>query len=312
MQLDNDTLGQLRSLQLFQNVPFELIEPYLRQSEEWRIRAGEILLAPDTRNTHIFGILNGCLAVHLNTIHSAPLATLEPGECIGEVSIIDGRHPSAYVVASEDSRLLAMTEHIFWSLVDKVPAVNHNLLRILCQRMRHDGTVIIDKEQHANIDALTGLSNRRGLEQSFTRERQRCISEGQPLCLIMVDIDYFKRFNDQYGHLAGDKALGAVAHLLREHMRTGDIVARFGGEEFSILLPETGLQKATSIAERVRQIISETAIDIAESNNVTVTISLGVTQMQAGEPLETLMANADAALYEAKRQGRNRVCQYQA
>ena len=307
--LDATNQHWLQSLQLFQEVELETLKPHLKLCEEWRIDSGTVLLSPDQRNTRLYGVLSGQLAVHLNTIESLPLTTVEPGECLGEISIIDGYHPSAYVVASESSRLLTIPADVFWRLIDAVPAVNHNLLRIICQRMRHGRAVLIDREKHANIDAMTGLSNRRGLEQGFGRILERCLAKNEPTCLIMADIDHFKKINDQYGHLVGDRVLVLVAQLLRETMRTIDKVARYGGEEFAIMLPDTDLQEATAIAERARAVISNAAITIAESDSlVSVTLSLGVAQMYADESLDALLAKADKALYQAKKLGRNRVC----
>ena len=307
--LEETTRPLLASLQLFENIDLEALEPYLQQCEEWIIDAGTILLSPDQQNTRLFGVLSGQLAVYLNTIDSLPLTTVESGECLGEISIIDGYHPSAYVVASETSRLLTIPAEVFWRLIDTLPAVNRNLLRIICQRLRHGRAVLIDREKHANIDAMTGLSNRRGLEQGFNRIWERCLSKGEQTCIIMADIDHFKKINDRYGHLVGDRVLVLVAQLLRETMRTIDKVARYGGEEFAIMLPDTDLQEATAIAERARAVISNAAITVAESDSlVSVTLSLGVAQMSGGEALDTLMAKADKALYQAKKLGRNRVC----
>ena len=127
----------------------------------------------------------------------------------------------------------------------------------------------------------------------------------------MADIDNFKQLNDCYGHLAGDHTLQTVARILRENIRPGDSVARFGGEEFAIILPNTKLETALFIAERIRHAVSMATLDKNERKPrppITVNISLGVAQMHAGEPLETLIMDADAALYRAKREGRNRVC----
>ena len=304
-----DTRQLLSAVHLFKGVPLDDLEPYLHRCEEWHINEGTVLLSPSEKNNSLFSVLNGRLAVHLNSLDTFPLATVERGECLGEISIIDGYHPSGFVVASEPSRLLRMSEAIFWELIEAVPKVNRNLLRILCDRMRHGRSVLIDKEKHVNIDALTGLTNRRGLEQSFAMVHQRCIEKQQSVCLIMADIDHFKKINDQHGHMVGDRVIALVAQLLRENMRTIDKVARYGGEEFAVILPDTELQEATAMAERVRAIISNAAIRVNDSDSlVSVTLSLGVAQMQAGESLDILIANADKTLYQAKNLGRNRVC----
>ena len=130
----------------------------------------------------------------------------------------------------------------------------------------------------------------------------------QPVSLIMIDIDNFKRFNEQFGHVAGDRALSAVASILRHQFRPRDLLVRFGGDEFAILLPEVGEDKAVSIANRVRQAVSG---DTGESDDsliqIPIRISMGVAEHEHGKTLPSLLRAADAALYRAKHAGRNTV-----
>jgi diguanylate cyclase (GGDEF)-like protein len=154
------------------------------------------------------------------------------------------------------------------------------------------------------IDPLTGVGNRRRLEQALVTEISRASRTGTRLCAIMADLDHFKRVNDTYGHVAGDRVLTAFGDLLRRHTRAIDIVARFGGEEFVVLLPNTDLQNAIAIADRIRESLAACAI---ESLPNPVTASFGVAEMAPDEPGSGLLRRADAALYEAKHSGRNRV-----
>ncbi len=301
----------LSSLQLFKDVPLEPLQACLEQCEERHVAAGDILLAPNRRNAHVFILLSGRLSVHLDSLDSSSLTTLGPGECVGELSILDKKFPSAYVMALGDVRLLTIKEQTLWEMIDISHGVARNLLYIMCQRMRQGNTAIIDSNRNAQIDALTRLPNRRGLNQMLKSQQRRCQIEGLPLCLIMVDIDYFKRFNDRYGHLKGDKSLYMVAQSIRRHARSKDIVARYGGEEFSIVLPDTEFQEAVGVAETVRVGVSMTRVNIEETEQpLSVTVSLGVAKLQTDESIETLIAHADAALYRAKKKGRNCVCQW--
>ena len=160
-------------------------------------------------------------------------------------------------------------------------------------------------------DELTGLANRRHLETVLDAEWRRCSRTSQPLSLILLDVDHFKDYNDEYGHLAGDRCLQRVAQALAERcLRAGDLVARFGGEEFLIVLPGTDRDNAILMAERLRDGVQALAISHAPSAPFpVVTISAGVGSMLPREGLSSddLLAGADAALYTAKRQGRNRV-----
>jgi len=170
--------------------------------------------------------------------------------------------------------------------------------------------------RHVSIqDSLTGIANRRHFDDSLKQEWRRALRARRPLALILFDIDYFKQYNDVYGHQAGDECLRAVAgNLARHARRPGDWVARFGGEEFAVVLSETDARGAVHLAEQMRAAIDALAIPHSGSAvGRTVSISAGVASMvpesATGEPDE-LVQWADAALYDAKRQGRNRVVSY--
>jgi two-component system cell cycle response regulator len=171
---------------------------------------------------------------------------------------------------------------------------------------------------HLSItDGLTGLFNARHLYERLETEITRSKRYGHPLSLFMLDIDYFKKFNDSYGHLSGDEALRMVAQVLRENSRETDTVARYGGEEFCVILPETDDQSAEIIAERVRKAMESRPVIIdpkeAEGDKaaVNLTVSIGIAQMHSGLNFaEELVRLADKALYQAKREGRNTVRTY--
>jgi two-component system, cell cycle response regulator len=153
-------------------------------------------------------------------------------------------------------------------------------------------------------DPLTGVGNRRRLEQALAQEISRAERTGGTLCAFMTDLDHFKRVNDTYGHEAGDKVLTAFSDLLRRCTRATDIVARFGGEEFVALMPSTDLTQALAIAERIREAFAALQV---EPLSDPATASFGVAELAAGEQGHALMRRADSALYAAKQSGRNRV-----
>jgi diguanylate cyclase len=158
-----------------------------------------------------------------------------------------------------------------------------------------------------STDALTQVANRRGLAQAFEREQSRAGREAGPLAVGLIDIDNFKRLNDSLGHAAGDVALKALATQVRDALRPADHVARFGGEEFVVLLPGTALDEAQEVLTRVQRSLSM-ALFMHEGREVFVTFSAGVTAWRAGESLDAAIERADAGLYEAKRTGKNRTC----
>jgi len=159
-------------------------------------------------------------------------------------------------------------------------------------------------------DPLTGLANRRKWAHRLEDEWERSRRHGRPLSVVMADLDHFKRINDEHGHAAGDRVLRAVADVLGNGVRGPDTVARLGGEEFGILLPETDDQEAAAAAERLRRAVAE--LEIADLPGLEVRLSLGVASVGDAAPrpeaADDLLAAADRALYRAKDQGRNRVC----
>jgi two-component system cell cycle response regulator len=161
----------------------------------------------------------------------------------------------------------------------------------------------------AVTDPLTGLYNRRYLESHFERICGRLKDEGKAISLLMLDIDHFKKVNDTYGHDAGDQVLHSVAKKVVSNLRGFDTAVRFGGEEFVILLPDAPLSAAVNTAERLCNSIAATPVAVPNgAAPISITASLGVATMMAGEELlEQLLHRADAALYQAKESGRNRV-----
>ncbi|HCI6771982.1 TPA: GGDEF domain-containing protein [Klebsiella quasipneumoniae subsp. similipneumoniae] len=158
-------------------------------------------------------------------------------------------------------------------------------------------------ESIANQDALTGTANRRALNAYLAEIWQ----QNTPLSLMMIDVDYFKRYNDRYGHQAGDECLSSVAQVLKMAVRAeDDLVARYGGEEFVVALPRVPLVHATAIAERIQQKIHEAALPHEASEVASVvTVSIGIVDSDGTVPMDTLIARADSALYQAKNKGRN-------
>jgi len=158
--------------------------------------------------------------------------------------------------------------------------------------------------QLATTDQLTGLGNRHLFFELAARYLARAEREGRAMCLLIADVDYFKRVNDQHGHATGDKVLRAVGDVLRESSRKGDLAARFGGEEFVLLLPNCSAEDALVKAEKIRK-----ECEHLDAEGVRLTVSIGVACFDPGDPesLDSLFSRADKALYDAKRQGRNRV-----
>jgi diguanylate cyclase len=187
----------------------------------------------------------------------------------------------------------------------------------LALRMRHSAEKIeglertLDKaRREATLDSLTGIANRRSFDLDINELAAAAMNTGDDLCLIILDVDHFKKFNDTWGHQTGDEVLKLVAATVQQNVRGQDRAARYGGEEFAVILPCTPLEGAATVGENIRQAM-ETQQFVARESQKTIsgiTISLGVACYEPGEPLLDWIGRADNALYQAKHGGRNRVC----
>jgi diguanylate cyclase (GGDEF)-like protein len=301
----------LESIALFRGIGPEVLSDLLPQCARVDVREGDVLLSPQRPNRCVYVVLSGRLSVHLGALDTPRIADLGPGTCAGEMSLIEDKAPSAFVVAAEDSHLMVIRQHLLWQMADRSHVFCKNLLMVLSERVRSDHEFIASSlgvlrqaERNAQTDALTGLGNRHWMQVMFEREVTRARQNSQALCLMMIDVDNFKTFNDQYGHVAGDRVLAAVGDTLREFLRPTDLIARFGGDEFSILLPDVTLDQAREAAERL---LARVAAISPPNLNSAITISVGIARLEAEEEVADLVQRADSALYDAKERGRNRI-----
>ncbi len=299
---------------LFASVDRKLLAGELETAATTDLAPGEVLLDPLRQNDVVYILLDGQLLVCLEPRPGNPLVTLKPGDCVGELSIIDTRPPSAYVVAATACRLLAITRDLMWRMVAQQPAVGANLLHILADRIRQNNAIILsslEMQRHyrekAEYDALTGLRNRAWLDEIFPKQLELSERIGQQVSLVILDIDHFKRVNDTWGHAAGDQALRHLGALLRQHLRSTDLSARYGGEEIVLLMPATEAQLAAHTTQRLREILAAAPVPLADGTRIPLTFSAGVAQWFPGMSLESLFHAADDALYRAKNAGRDRV-----
>lgn len=211
--------------------------------------------------------------------------------------------PEAMVTATAAGDSIPMSLAIYWLLLSlsfELSLIGLVIVRLVVQ-LRHT----------ARHDALTGLLNRRAIEGILLQETARAIRSGRGFAVAMIDLDHFKEINDRFGHMAGDEVLQSIASALQTRLRATDALARWGGEEFLVLLPNTGIEDACRVAEQLRDVAAHASVQW-DGETIGLTLCVGVS-VWAGEADPSLVVDrADDALYRAKREGRNRVCIDQA
>ncbi len=253
----------------------------------WRPRLGPV-------DKHLHSLLFADHPCATGSVALAPL--IRRGELIG--SLNQGSRDPHHFVPSTATDLLEHLAAVTALCVDN--AVNH-------ERLKLDGLT----------DALTGVSNRRFFERRLVEEVERWARQVGPLVGMLVDVDFFKQVNDQYGHQVGDRVLRQIASLLGKDLRGSDVLARYGGEEFVLLLPGTTSVQGYAIADRLRANIEQSTFVIPEGLDLNITVSVGMACLESGvdsygpDPAGWLFRQVDAALYEAKQTGRNRVVKAQ-
>lgn len=313
---DADSLIKLLAYYpLFKNVDLSAITEPLKFCRIQELKEGELLLNPAEPNTQMFILVEGLMTVHTE-LHMEAVATIRRGDCVGEMSLFEGELPTAYVVAIQPVKVLGIHKEIIWQLIDLDNRFAQNLLHMLLRRISSGNEALADVQEKLQVqevstfvDPLTGIYNRRWLNSMFTRVIERAlksVQESEKIFLLMIDIDHFKDFNDQYGHLAGDQCLRLVASTLRDKLRPTDLLSRFGGEEFSILLTGTNVKDSKYVGERLRKAVAEKKIKDRHGKELpSVTISVGITQLKNTDSIEDLFDRADKSLYKAKESGRN-------
>ncbi len=308
----------LGGIQLFQGTAQAQVAGLLAPCQVMRVAAGQPVLEPREKGACLYIVLRGALSVAHADPHAgqADAATkILPGECAGELSVLDGEASSDHIHALQDSDVLVIPADTLWKLVDESNGVARNLLRLLSFRIRAANAQLRRRQkvgefyrQLSMVDGLTGLHNRAWLNDNLPTIVDNAHMANNPMALIMIDIDRFKQFNDEHGHVTGDHALQIAAKAIRACLRPSDFAARFGGEELLVILPSSNQKTALLVAQRLRDSVRQ-AVVFSEMHRPLphITASFGVAVLESGQNAEELVSAADAALYRAKDDGRDRV-----
>jgi diguanylate cyclase (GGDEF)-like protein len=335
-----DKLALLKRTRLLESLSEDEILRLLAACREISLVPGEALCHEGEVGRAMYVVLSGNLVVSRG---GKQVAVGRAGDCFGEMALIESRERSATLRALDDTLMLEIPEAAFREQLSRIPGPLMALLQIFSDRARHDLDSLVsgnlklqaqaeemdrknreltetrrqleqrnrDLERLSALDTLTQIANRRRFDAVLRQEWRRAVRDEAPVSLLFCDIDYFKRFNDTYGHQAGDECLVRVAQAMEETLnRPADLVARYGGEEFIALLVDTDADGARMLAERMRARIEELRVENRDSAvGPFLTVSLGVATVVPNPTLrpEDLVDLADRALYAAKASGRNRV-----
>ncbi|MBI5895251.1 MAG: GGDEF domain-containing protein [Desulfobacterales bacterium] len=240
---------------------------------------------------------------------------------LGELATMTGKAEEYNTVLTEsvdklsDDLSAETIKLILDEILGETKAINGYGLEI--QRKLQETTIELETMQReferakmeASTDFLTGTANRKALKENLERLARNAVQEDKPLSLLLLDIDHFKKFNDEHGHLVGDEVLKFVAKKIKEYVRGRDFIARYGGEEFVVLLPSTPLGGAKILAENIRRFFDQANLKTMDNSKVLgrITLSIGAARYRHGEAIEEFIDRADKALYHAKTIGRNNV-----
>ena len=311
MHLNASDYQSLESSTLFRSVQIGTLASQLATCKVMHVLRGDTLLRPDRENSHIFIVLDGELKVQLHGQQDTPQARLTAGDCVGEMSLVDGQAVSAWVLAETDARLLAVPHTLLWSLVESSHLIARNLLAILSGRVRTNNLTLVaaqtrslEFEEAASVDVLTGLHNRRWLQTVMPRVLQRCDRDGQPVVMMLADVDRFIQYAEKVGPLVSDNALRRVATALADGLRAQDLIARWHNDRFIIVFTRTEIDESLFIADRLRDHVAILCLASPVDDQI-LTLSCGLALHRTGERLDDLIKRAEVGLERAKANGRD-------
>ncbi len=319
--MQNST-GFLSRIEIFSLLESDEINKITKYFKKHDINDNEILFSEGDQGNNLYIVESGIISSKARLPHGGEreIASFEPGDFFGEMSIFEKAPRSATCYCSGKCTLFSLHEKDFYEIVRKYPdiaiKIMYRMLNITTQRLRNTGEFLSDMvtwgesaSRRAITDEMTGAYNRRYLDDIIGGKFESARAGGRPISIIMIDLDYFRQVNENYGHAAGDRVIMEVVRIYNRNLRKGDILARYGGDEFIILLPDADLKIAVEIAEYVRAEVEQLDILLQYNGSIKkVTVSQGISSFPENtDNLKKLRELADRALYTAKEQGRNRV-----
>jgi diguanylate cyclase (GGDEF)-like protein len=312
----------LKNVSLFNSFSEQELNTVFECLKSFEIKKNEMLFSEGDEGNEFFIVKSGSIASSIKCPDGSQkeIAVFKPKDFFGEMSIFENAARSATCYSKEDSILYRFQKTDFFKLLKSYPdfAINimYKMLNITTQRLRNTGNFLSDMVRWGNdaskraiTDELTGVYNRRYLDGALEAYFQISKTINKPLTLIMVDLDYFRDINNLYGHETGDKAIIEVAKTFMKHLREQDSMARYGGDEFTVIMRDTEQKDAWNLAEKIRMDMKELTLLKQLSGKInTMSLSMGMASFpKNADNLADLRKKADQALYKAKESGRDRV-----
>ncbi len=312
----------LNKINIFSDLDNEEINNISRYMKSVDIKKDNILFYEGDEGSELFIVEKGLVSSSIKTPDNQQkeIARFTPGNFFGEMAIFENAPRSATCKTLEASRLYKMHEEDFRNIIDVYPStaikIMYKMLNITSQRLRNTGEFLSDMVRWGNeaskraiTDEFTGVYNRRFLDNALKDYFQSSINLGKHLSIAMMDLDRFREINELYGHETGNRLILEVVSVFKSMFREKDAIARYGGDEFTVILPETDLDEAGKIAERICQRIAQIEMLNEMRGPVTkISLSVGISSFPENtEDLKILKELADKALYKAKDEGRARV-----
>jgi len=318
----NSLYGFLKSVDIFSLLSEGEIDEIRAHLEDINVEAGSVLFRQGDEGNELYIVRLGSVAtsIDLPDGKSREIAVFKSGDFFGEMSIFENAPRSATCTAREKSELLVLHQRSIFRIIENHPTaaqkIMYRMLNITTQRLRNTGDFLFDMVQwgdkarkRAITDEMTGVYNRRFLDDSLNQYVDEARKNGEPLVLVMVDLDYFRQINELYGHETGDSVIRDVVGVFKNHLKNPNIIARYGGDEFTFLIPGIGPKDALGICDSIRTDVEKletlSRFDGA-IKKVTTSQGLACFPESAGD-VDSLKKKADSALYRAKEEGRNRV-----